>query len=287
MRAAVIRTCPLSHSATTFQSHRLGRKVEATCRGERIGAMDATAGRLVYVGHATVLDRAGRRPLAGRTPSFAPGCGTSDGAWRSSHGPSSKGSTPLSSHTPIFDHFDRPSLRRLGTRRDGRRACGRSAARAGFHGCARGRRRRRGAHRQRDDPTRPTPSTRATESCSEVYALVSGSSSPARGSIYFAGDTDFSSRGCPALAGSIDIALLPVSGWGSKVGPGHLDPLRAAQSLRLLKPRLAIPIHWGTFSPLNRSTSVDPPEAFPPPCRRARARGSRSGFSIQARRWRF
>ena len=64
------------------------------------------------------------------------------------------------------------------------------------------------------------------------------------------------------LAGSIDIALLPVSGWGSKVGPGHLDPLRAAQSLRLLKPRMAIPIHWGTFSPVNQSTSVDPPEAF-------------------------
>ena len=86
--------------------------------------------------------------------------------------------------------------------------------------------------------------------------LVSGS----RG-IYFAGDTDLF-EGMSDLAGSIDIALLPVSGWGSKVGPGHLDPLRAAQSLRLLKPRLAIPIHWGTFSPLHRSTSVDPPEAF-------------------------
>ena len=86
--------------------------------------------------------------------------------------------------------------------------------------------------------------------------LVSGSQR-----IYFAGDTDLF-EGMSALAGSIDIALLPVSGWGSKVGPGHLDPLRAAQSLLLLKPRLAIPIHWGTFSPLNRSTSVDPPEAF-------------------------
>jgi L-ascorbate metabolism protein UlaG (beta-lactamase superfamily) len=86
--------------------------------------------------------------------------------------------------------------------------------------------------------------------------LVSGSQR-----IYFAGDTDLF-EGMSALAGSIDIALLPVSGWGSKVGPGHLDPLRAAQSLLLLKPRLAIPIHWGTFSPLHRSTSVDPPEAF-------------------------
>ena len=65
-----------------------------------------------------------------------------------------------------------------------------------------------------------------------------------------------------ALAGSLDVALLPVAGWGSKVGAGHLDPLRAAQALRLLQPRLAVPIHWGTFSPLNRATSADPPEAF-------------------------
>jgi L-ascorbate metabolism protein UlaG (beta-lactamase superfamily) len=86
--------------------------------------------------------------------------------------------------------------------------------------------------------------------------LVSGSRR-----IYFAGDTDLF-EGMSALAGSLDLALLPVAGWGSKVGPGHLDPLRAAQSLRLLKPRLAVPIHWGTFSPLHRSTSVDPPEAF-------------------------
>ncbi len=86
--------------------------------------------------------------------------------------------------------------------------------------------------------------------------LVSGSQR-----IYFAGDTDLFD-GMSALAGSIDIALLPVSGWGSKVGPGHLDPLRAAQALRMLKPRLAIPIHWGTYSPVNRSTSVDPPEEF-------------------------
>ena len=65
-----------------------------------------------------------------------------------------------------------------------------------------------------------------------------------------------------ALAGSLDIALLPVAGWGSKVGAGHLDPLRAAQALQLLRPRIAVPIHWGTFSPWNQRTSADPPEAF-------------------------
>ena len=64
------------------------------------------------------------------------------------------------------------------------------------------------------------------------------------------------------LAASLDVALIPVAGWGAKVGPGHLDPLRAAQALRLLRPRVAVPIHWGTFSPLHRDTSSDPPEAF-------------------------
>jgi L-ascorbate metabolism protein UlaG (beta-lactamase superfamily) len=79
--------------------------------------------------------------------------------------------------------------------------------------------------------------------------------------IYFAGDTDLF-REMSALADSLDVALLPVAGWGSKVGPGHLDPLRAAQALQLLRPRIAVPIHWGTFSPWNQNTSADPPEAF-------------------------
>jgi L-ascorbate metabolism protein UlaG (beta-lactamase superfamily) len=79
--------------------------------------------------------------------------------------------------------------------------------------------------------------------------------------VYFAGDTDLF-EGMTELAGSLDVALLPVAGWGSKVGPGHLDPLRAAQAARLLQPRIAVPIHWGTLSLLHRPTSDEPPEAF-------------------------
>jgi L-ascorbate metabolism protein UlaG (beta-lactamase superfamily) len=41
---------------------------------------------------------------------------------------------------------------------------------------------------------------------------------------------------------------LPIWGWGPRLGPGHLDPARAAEALRLLRPRLAIPIHHGTLS---------------------------------------
>jgi len=77
-------------------------------------------------------------------------------------------------------------------------------------------------------------------------------------SVYFAGDTDYF-EAMSELAGA-DVALLPVSGWGAKVGPGHLDPVRAADALRLLEPRLAIPIHWGTYAPMHwRLSGHQPP----------------------------
>jgi L-ascorbate metabolism protein UlaG (beta-lactamase superfamily) len=65
--------------------------------------------------------------------------------------------------------------------------------------------------------------------------------------VYFAGDTDI----FPEMAslGRIDVALLPVAGWGPTLGPGHMDARRAAEALRLIRPRIAIPIHWGTYAP--------------------------------------
>lgn len=66
--------------------------------------------------------------------------------------------------------------------------------------------------------------------------------------IYFAGDTDLFAE-MAALAGTVDVALLPVWGWGPRLGSGHLDPRRAAEALLRIRPRLAIPIHWGTFYP--------------------------------------
>ena len=78
--------------------------------------------------------------------------------------------------------------------------------------------------------------------------------------IYFAGDTDLFD-GMAELA-PLDVALLPVAGWGPKIGPGHLDPHTAATALRLLQPRLAVPIHWGTFARIGRRPEPDPPEEF-------------------------
>jgi L-ascorbate metabolism protein UlaG (beta-lactamase superfamily) len=66
--------------------------------------------------------------------------------------------------------------------------------------------------------------------------------------VYFAGDTDI----FPEMAelGPIDVALLPVAGWGPTLGPGHMDARRAAEALQLIRPKIAIPIHWGTFAPV-------------------------------------
>jgi len=70
-------------------------------------------------------------------------------------------------------------------------------------------------------------------------------------SVYFARDTDLFD-GMDRLGPDLDVALLPVWGWGPTLGRGHLDPERAARAAQLLQPRLAVPIHWGTFFPRGR-----------------------------------
>jgi L-ascorbate metabolism protein UlaG (beta-lactamase superfamily) len=66
------------------------------------------------------------------------------------------------------------------------------------------------------------------------------------GGVYFAGDTEPFPE-MAELAGTVDVALLPVAGWGPKTGPGHMDAREAAEALALVRPRIAVPIHWGTY----------------------------------------
>jgi len=76
-------------------------------------------------------------------------------------------------------------------------------------------------------------------------------------SVYFAGDTDlFAGMG---ELGPLDVALLPVAGWGSRLPAGHLDPVRAVDALALTEPRLAIPIHWGTYASWRAPRGDDTP----------------------------
>jgi L-ascorbate metabolism protein UlaG (beta-lactamase superfamily) len=76
--------------------------------------------------------------------------------------------------------------------------------------------------------------------------------------VYFAGDTDLFPE-MAALAGRVDVALLPISGWGPKVPEGHLDPAGAARAVALIRPAVAIPIHWGTMRRVALRSAGDAP----------------------------
>lgn len=99
---------------------------------------------------------------------------------------------------------------------------------------------------------------------SPIGFVVAGSAS-----VYFAGDTDL----FPAMAeiGPVDVALVPIWGWGTGLGPGHLDPERAAQAVVRLRARVAVPIHWGTYYPAHLGLRGRPGFLEEPPARFVRA----------------
>jgi L-ascorbate metabolism protein UlaG (beta-lactamase superfamily) len=67
-------------------------------------------------------------------------------------------------------------------------------------------------------------------------------------SVYFAGDTAlFDGMADIGKDFDLDLALLPVWGYSHRVGSGHLTPMTAAEALTRLQPRVAVPIHWGSF----------------------------------------
>jgi L-ascorbate metabolism protein UlaG (beta-lactamase superfamily) len=77
--------------------------------------------------------------------------------------------------------------------------------------------------------------------------------------IYFAGDTDLFDGMRELATPGLDVALLPIGGWGPRLPPGHLDPARAARALELLCPHIAIPIHWGTYTRIGLSRDENEP----------------------------
>ncbi|TLS41111.1 MBL fold metallo-hydrolase [Streptomyces montanus] len=66
---------------------------------------------------------------------------------------------------------------------------------------------------------------------------------------YFAGDTGLFEAMAEEV-GPVDVALLPVGGWGPYLGEGHLDAGRATEALARLLPRSAVPVHYGTYWPI-------------------------------------
>jgi L-ascorbate metabolism protein UlaG (beta-lactamase superfamily) len=115
-------------------------------------------------------------------------------------------------------------------------------------------------------PARHWISPRAPRAVPIGYVLDGGAR------VYFAGDTG-RFDGMQALAGRVDLALLPVWTWGPHLGPGHLGPRSAADALRDIAPQAAVPIHWGTLYPRHlhrvwRRALVEPGDRFAAHARR-------------------
>jgi len=68
--------------------------------------------------------------------------------------------------------------------------------------------------------------------------------------VWLAGDTSI----YPEMAelselagGPIDLAVVPIGGWGPRLSGGHMDPEQAAKACALVGAGAAVPYHWGTF----------------------------------------
>ncbi|MGH3043774.1 MAG: MBL fold metallo-hydrolase [Gaiellaceae bacterium] len=156
-----------------------------------------------------------------------------------------------------YDHLDLPSLRRLdrGVVLVVPRGAGALVSRQGFGSVvelAAGEEERIGEVTVRAVPAQHGSSRILGTRAEALGYVVAGSYN-----IYFAGDTDLF-PGMTELREGLDVALLPIWGWGPSIGPGHLDPRRAAEALALLQPRVAVPIHWGTYYPLTSARRTLP-----------------------------
>ncbi|GLW32501.1 MBL fold metallo-hydrolase [Actinoplanes regularis] len=69
---------------------------------------------------------------------------------------------------------------------------------------------------------------------------------------WYAGDTGLFEQ--MHELGPLDLALIPVGGWGPTLGSdGHLNTTDAAEALRRVKASWAVPVHYGTFWPIGMS----------------------------------
>lgn len=100
----------------------------------------------------------------------------------------------------------------------------------------------------------PLPSTHPTEAVG--YVVGEGDRS-----VYVAGDTALFNA--MRDIGPVDVAMLPVAGWWRTLGPGHLDVDAAVEAASMIKPRLAIPVHWGTYRPVGTAKTMDPIRSDP------------------------
>ncbi|MCA5893191.1 MBL fold metallo-hydrolase [Isoptericola sp. NEAU-Y5] len=103
-------------------------------------------------------------------------------------------------------------------------------------------------HGHRPMPHRPNA---ATGHLVRLRGRGAGTGAGAAGpTVWAMGDTErFGSMGRvrDLAGGRLDVALVPVSGWGPRLSGGHLGPWQAAEVCAEAGVGVAIPVHWGTL----------------------------------------
>ena len=224
--------------------------------------------RSPILGHATVADRAGRRADPDR-----PHPATRDRASAPPRhvapeaivGASMRCCCPTPTAITSIRRPSAGSRGRAAGDRAGRR--GPAAGRAGasitsteidVDGSAR--RRPARDHRVRGRPRRPAHPGGHTRAPALGY-LVRGSQS-----VYFAGDTGLHDDMSRLAAAAVDVALVPVAGWGPTLGPGHMDPREAAAVAGAAAPE------GGDPDPLGHARARSAPSRPPRPRRTSSSR---------------
>ena len=100
--------------------------------------------------------------------------------------------------------------------------------------------------------------------------------------VAFFGDTDVF-EAMAELAGTLDVALLPIWGWGPRVGPGHMNPERAARAAALSGP--GSPCRSIGARCCARSSGGARHRTADPPVQRARRAAVAGGHGAGARAW--
>ncbi len=70
--------------------------------------------------------------------------------------------------------------------------------------------------------------------------------------VWFAGDTALHPEMgelADLAGGAVDLALLPIGGWGPRLSPGHMGPWEAAEAAARCGARHVVPVHYGTLHP--------------------------------------
>ena len=68
------------------------------------------------------------------------------------------------------------------------------------------------------------------------------------GSWWFPGDTEL--RDDMHSIEPVDLALVPIGGWGPTLADGHMHPEHGAEAVARVGATWAVPVHWGTFWPV-------------------------------------